>query len=531
MLQKDFPLWAPSPRLSRFMEQCAPLINNVVFLHMFRNVFPSLSARLLILALVLASVITAGSTPQGVNAEVGNNAGNWADGEWVCSKGTPPTYGSGYFIGVEYDCTLAIASGRVMTLVADNSYQIASSVVNTNLATKGLTVTLVDSDTKVRVHGTPIARTSPTSGLSNLRYEFYDGVVYKGKEELSFRTELLRINGSATVSSAQPAIGDTVTFTAIPNTLPTGYTVEYVWKNGSTQETVAGEIASTMNYVATGYGTTCFAAYAITSWSDGANSVVGLPLTSFSSLDLVGSVCFSVVRPRPVSVVTSPTTIAPTITAVGPTGKAAIYVNAVPGITVTDPIVYRAAPKRVAENSAVIVLTRQQTRTLDVETRTPAVCLPNDNDLVFISEGSCIADVVNQRTRVVLRTLRTKVVSDGIEELLVGNEIITLAPVYFGRMSARINAKGRQTLRAIRSQAITAGSILVMGHSGVINGNSPENQKLANDRAEIVVKALKSFGVKAPFVTRSVGASNPVSVDTSEKAQIKNRRVVIALIP
>jgi outer membrane protein OmpA-like peptidoglycan-associated protein len=329
-----------------------------------------------------------------------------------------------------------------------------------------------------------------------------------------------------------------VTFTAIPNTLPTGYTVEYVWKNGSTQATVAGEIASTMNYVATGYGTTCFAAYAITSWSDGVNSVIGLPLTSFSSLDLIGSVCFSIVRPRPVSVVTTPTTIAPTVTTgaattatVATTGKASMYVNAVPGITVTDPIVYRAAPKRVAENSAVLVLTRLQTRTFDVETRTPAVCLPNDNDLVFISEGSCIADVVNQRTRVVLRTLRTKVVSDNIEKLLVGNEIVTLAPIYFSRMSAHIGARGRRTLKAIRIQAKTAGSILVIGHSGIIYGNSSANQKVAADRATAVMNVLKSFGAKAPFASSSVGAIDPASTRTSEKAQGKNRRVVIALTP
>jgi hypothetical protein len=115
----------------------------------------------------------------------------------------PLTYGSGYFIGVEYDCTLAIASGRVMTLVADNSYQIANSVVNANLVTKVLIVSLVECGTKVRVQGTPKARTSPTSGESNLRYEFYtDIAVYKGKKELSFRTELLRVNGSVTVSSA-----------------------------------------------------------------------------------------------------------------------------------------------------------------------------------------------------------------------------------------------------------------------------------------------------------------------------------------
>ena len=56
-------------------------------------------------------------------------------------------------------------------------------------------------------------------------------------------------------------------------------------------------------------------------------------------------------------------------------------------------------------------------------------------------------------------------------------------------------------------------------------------QKVANDRALAVMKAFKSFGVKAPFATSSVGASDPAISGTSEKAQERNRRVVIALIP
>ncbi len=531
-----------------------------------------MSARFLVLAMFLTSAIAAGSHPQSADAAVGN----WATGEWVCSTGTPPLDGGTFAIGVEYDCTLAAVSGRAMTLVVDNSWGVMASVVNASLLTKGLTVSLIDSNTKVRVQGTPIAQSSTNSGDSKLRYLFS---ISGEKEELTFRTELLRANGSVTVTPTQPALGDAVTFTANPTTLPTGYTVAYVWLNSSDGTVLAGQVAATLNYVAV-VGTYSVEAYSVTSWTDGTNSVSGVPLTRYSSLDLVGRASVSVARPRPVAVVTTTTTVAPTSTTVEPTAVtvaptsttveptsttveptaatvaptsttiaptsttiaptsttiapsvlASRYANAVPGITVTDSVVYRTAPKRVADNSAVMVLTSQQTRTLDVESRTPAVCLPNDDDLVFISEGMCVAEVVNQRTRAVLRTLRTKVVGDSIEELLVGNEIVTLAPIYFRKMSAIIDSDGRQTLNAIRPQAMTAGSIMVMGHSGIINGNSPENQKVANDRAQAVMKALKLTGVKAPFVTRSIGASNPASTDTSEKAQVRNRRVVIALIP
>lgn len=524
---------------------------------MFKKLISAFSIRLLVSALILTVGMGAGALPQGADAAVGN----WATGEWVCSTGTPPLDGGTFAIGVAYDCTFAIAAGRVMTQVVDNSSGTTTSVVNANLLTKGLVVSLVDSNTKVRVQGTPIARSSSTSGESRLRYEFNTDAtpaVYIGKEELTFRTELLRANGSVTVSPTQPALGDAVTFTANPTTLPTGYTVAYVWRNSSDGTVLAGQVAATLNYVAA-VGNYSVEAYSVTSWTDGTNSVSGVPLTRYSSLDLVGRASVSVERPRPVSVVTTTTTVAPTTTTTAPTtttvaptantiattsttisptsttvalsALASKYVKAVPGITVTDSVVYRTAPKRVAENSAIIVLTAQQTHTLDVVSQTSSVCLPNDNDLVFINEGTCIADVVNQRTRAVVRTLRTKVVGDSIEELLVGNEIVTLAPVYFDRMSASIDSVALRTLKAIRPQAIKAGSILVMGHSGIINGNSLENQKVAADRAGAVVKVLKTFGVKATFVMRSVGAINPVSTDTSEKAQVRNRRAVIALIP
>jgi hypothetical protein len=57
--------------------------------------------------------------------------------------------------------------------------------------------------------------------------------------------------------------------------------------------------------------------------------------------------------------------------------------------------------------------------------------LPHDDDLVFLDNGKCIAEVVNVKTRAVLRTLRTTVVDDEVSELKVGNEIAILTPLCF----------------------------------------------------------------------------------------------------
>jgi outer membrane protein OmpA-like peptidoglycan-associated protein len=198
---------------------------------------------------------------------------------------------------------------------------------------------------------------------------------------------------------------------------------------------------------------------------------------------------------------------------------------------VTDTKVYTAPPVEVAADSAINVLTKAQARVMDIETKTPAICLPNDDELVFIDEGKCIAEVVNAKTRAVLRTLKTAVVADDISEVQVGNAIVTLAPIYFDAMSSTLDATDMARLEAIKSKVSAAGSVLVIGHSGTLNGNTPANIAISKARAMAAVAALKSIGAKGPFALSGVGALDPASKGKTETAQAKNRRVVIALIP
>ena len=207
------------------------------------------------------------------------------------------------------------------------------------------------------------------------------------------------------------------------------------------------------------------------------------------------------------------------------------YTNAVPGITVTDPTVYRSAPKEVAGNSAIILLTPLQNKVLDIVSKTPSVCLPSDDDLVFIDEGKCIAEVVNAKTRNALRTLRTTVVKDDISELKVGNEVAVLSPLYFVAGSFEFKPQSLARLAKLKDRITSAGSVLVAGHSGILLGNTPENIKLASDRANAAVKELKARGAKGPFSIASVGALDPATTLKTQAAQDKNRRVVIVLIP
>ena len=227
---------------------------------------------------------------------------------------------------------------------------------------------------------------------------------------------------------------------------------------------------------------------------------------------------------------TTTTTVAPTTTTTT-TAPLRVIANAVPGITVTDTKVYQTAPKQVAGKSAIIVLSTTENKTADVVSKTPSICLPSDNDLVFIDEGRCIAEVVNTKTRKVLRTLKTTVVSDDISELEVGNEVAILTPLYFVTGTFELKAQSLSRLTKLKDKVTAAGSVLVAGHSGVLMGNTPENVKLAKARADATVAILKARGAKGPFTVASVGALDPVSMVKTQAAQEKNRRVVIVLIP
>lgn len=207
------------------------------------------------------------------------------------------------------------------------------------------------------------------------------------------------------------------------------------------------------------------------------------------------------------------------------------YATAIPGVTVTDATVYTAAPKKVSADSAITAMTAAEAKTFDIISKTPSVCLPNDNDLVFLDEGKCIATVVNEKTRAVLRTLKTTVVGTDISALKVGNEIAILSPLYFDAGSSVMKESSAKRLTGLFGSIKAAGSILVAGHSGNLMGNTPENQALSKLRAKSVVTALKKLGATAPIAIAAVGALDPVSKGSSQGLQDKNRRAVIVLIP
>jgi alpha-tubulin suppressor-like RCC1 family protein/outer membrane protein OmpA-like peptidoglycan-associated protein len=370
----------------------------------------------------------------------------------------------------------------------------------------------------------------------------------------------------ATVTAAYTSAGVVVTFTGVPATglssvsvtvaptsrrlLPSqsgGFGVaSYSSRNfsGGTLPTVSGNSFSvtipnmtTQTFPMSGPPTSANEPFESTGSYHLTYSVTGTAATGY----LDGWRLRNTVSGSQVVIVTGTTPATPTTTAAPTTANAVAPVapvapasttNAVPGVTVTDTKVYStAAPKKVAAGSAIAVMTPAQAKTSDIETLTPMVCVPANDDLVFIKTGRCVAQVVNEKTGRVLRTLSTRVVADEVSELNVGNEIVTLAPIYFGGGSAVVDATAVKRLQSIKDRITAAGTVLLVGHSGILMGNTPENQELSRARAIAARNELQRMGAAGPFFITPAGALAPATTKMTVAAQAKNRRVVIVLIP
>ncbi len=224
---------------------------------------------------------------------------------------------------------------------------------------------------------------------------------------------------------------------------------------------------------------------------------------------------------------TTTTTIAATTTTVAKNP----YDDAVAGVTVVDSKVYTKLPTPVAKASAVNVLTDAQSRAFSVISVTTRTCLASGKTLVFIAKGRCRANIIASATGAVTRRLTTTVTDALINSVKVGNPVAVLEPIYFYKESVVLDRAAQSRIRSIKSRVSAAGTVLIIGHSGTLNGNTAINVEISKGRAASTLRALESVGAKGPFVASGVGALQPANKGKTEAAQVKNRRVVIALIP
>ncbi len=199
----------------------------------------------------------------------------------------------------------------------------------------------------------------------------------------------------------------------------------------------------------------------------------------------------------------------------------------------TDTKVYaRKLPTRVQTNTTLTVLTKKASRTRILRSRTPKICVATREEIVMVKKGSCTVEILNKSTGAKIRTLTTRVRTT---DATVGTTVTAEDAVMFKRASTRLSAAARAQIAEIAESASTAQRIILVGHTALLTEATGWNNFISLQRVARVKAALqeefKKAGVSVPVTIVSLGSKAPLTTTQTEKAQSKNRRVNIYIVP
>ena len=103
--------------------------------------------------------------------------------------------------------------------------------------------------------------------------------------------------------------------------------------------------------------------------------------------------------------------------------------------------------------------------------------------------------------------------------------------VYFDRSMRQVRAEGQPLIRSLAAVLRDGSkvSVVVEGHTDA-DGRRGRNQRLSENRAAEVVKALRAAGApEAGLASAGFGASRPVAANANADDKAKNRRVEIVI--
>jgi outer membrane protein OmpA-like peptidoglycan-associated protein len=114
-------------------------------------------------------------------------------------------------------------------------------------------------------------------------------------------------------------------------------------------------------------------------------------------------------------------------------------------------------------------------------------------------------------------------------------DVKATATVYFAVNSSTVDAKGKQDLQALSTQAKQIGTHYMIQVAGYTDssGNAVYNQQLSDKRADAVIAYLQQtcgvplFRVLSPA---AMGMSNPAASNETAKGMAENRRVVVKVL-
>ena len=190
-----------------------------------------------------------------------------------------------------------------------------------------------------------------------------------------------------------------------------------------------------------------------------------------------------------------------------------------------DSRVYSTPPARIGQLSMVRIMSMASLRTLTIRSTTPGTCIAAGTVVVTVGVGDCEVLIRSLANREVLRRWRTSVVaSTGA----VGSQVRVAPIVQFARSSRIPRARD---LNDALDAASGARSVMVVGHSALLTGNTPENRVLSAKRADRVAALLRKDARAGEVVSVAIGADAPVTRALTESMQSRNRRVTVYFVP
>jgi outer membrane protein OmpA-like peptidoglycan-associated protein len=163
---------------------------------------------------------------------------------------------------------------------------------------------------------------------------------------------------------------------------------------------------------------------------------------------------------------------------------------------------------------------------------TPKICVALSKSVILVDEGRCRIQVVNKTNRRVVRSLSTRVRSG---DVAVGTTVEVEDAIMFARVSRQLSKSARAQVAELAKSATTAKRIILVGHTATLTNATASNNFISLHRAAAVKDALraefKKAGVNVPISIASLGSRAPLTTSTSERAQARNRRVDVYVMP
>jgi outer membrane protein OmpA-like peptidoglycan-associated protein len=185
-------------------------------------------------------------------------------------------------------------------------------------------------------------------------------------------------------------------------------------------------------------------------------------------------------------------------------------------------------PTITQADSALTVLTAKQAKDLDIRVSTPKICIALTTSVLLVNPGRCVVRIIDEDTKRVLRTLRTTVKKDEVEQ---GTTLTTDEPIMFKQAGIRLSKQAQAQVAEIAEAAKTASRVVVIGHAASLDDVSKYSFAISRDRANAVKAALVKAGVKATIETVALSYNQPETTKKTEAAQAKNRRAEVFIFP